>query len=422
MDFARVGQYIRKVRQERRMRLDDLADEVIPRATLSAIERGLTHNETKVRYVLRKLDVSLADLSEKEKEAEEKRELDLLLIEQQMDTDPAKALKLLAKLPTGYHGPYFDYLKGLGYYKLKKYDQAEPQFEQVIKKLELLPDLAQTNLASCAYNHLSIINYYRKNKEKALCYVNEGIHLFDLQSGVRKPYYVTLLVNKAIYLRSMGQAEKAIATLEKIEVDTIDVNIDAALSLYEIQAKLKKEIKLYDEAITFAKKGLYLAIVNHTHERQLALLITLGDIYKEKNKLNEAKKCLEAAIKLKEQITRRDWLLLHAYLELGDVYFRQQRLQEAQSTFQHAAKIAKSENNMLKYAQALLSLGKTLISEGNYEDAHKYFLEVYKLNIKENDITAQSLYHLSRTSLMIGDQANYQVYSQQYFNLEALGR
>lgn len=90
MDFVKVGQLIRKTRKERGMTLDDLADDYIPRATLSSIERGLTQNHVKVRYLLRKLDLSLSELSKKDQEEAEERRLDLLILENKLYADPKK--------------------------------------------------------------------------------------------------------------------------------------------------------------------------------------------------------------------------------------------------------------------------------------------------------------------------------------------
>ncbi|SEM81506.1 helix-turn-helix domain-containing protein [Lihuaxuella thermophila] len=293
MDFERVGKLIRKVRQERGLRLDDLADDYIPRTTLSMIERGLSQNETKVRYLLRKLELNLSDLSERDKEEEKKRELDLLLLERKINTEPKKALTRLNKLPAEYNGPWLYYLKGRCHYKMNQYDPAVEWIYRALHELEKMPDLAKTNLKPVSLNLLSVIEHYRGNKEKALQHASEGLSCFDL-NGERKPYYISLVQNKSIYLWRLDRTEKALENLENIKnINTLELNIDSVIGLFDMRARLKSEIRLYEEAIKCAKKGLYLAIVNHNYERQLELLKTMGKIYKESGQLEHALKCLE---------------------------------------------------------------------------------------------------------------------------------
>jgi hypothetical protein len=53
----------------------------------------------------------------------------------------------------------------------------------------------------------------------------------------------------------------------------------------------------------------------------------LGKIYKESSQLVEAEKCLETAIELKDHITRRQFLILNAYLELGIISYEKKEFQ-----------------------------------------------------------------------------------------------
>ncbi|MFS8514779.1 MAG: helix-turn-helix domain-containing protein, partial [Planifilum fulgidum] len=65
LEIREIGEVIRKVRKERGMRLEDLADEHISPATISNIERGVPHvSKDKVNYVLDKLGLSLDRLPE----------------------------------------------------------------------------------------------------------------------------------------------------------------------------------------------------------------------------------------------------------------------------------------------------------------------------------------------------------------------
>ncbi|MBA4495011.1 helix-turn-helix domain-containing protein [Paenactinomyces guangxiensis] len=413
MDFKKVGELIRKVRKDRGMTLDDLCDDYIPRTTLSMIERGLTHNPVKVRYILRKLDINLTDLSKKEKEQAEDQELELIILENRINSEPRKTLSELSKFPAEYNRPVVDFLKGRCYYKTGQYDRAADFFNKALRVLEKSVDHERTNLKPLCLNHLSVIEFNQGNNEKALHYVEDGINSFDL-NGERQYYYINLLTNKAIYLRGLGRAEKALKTLEEIKVNSFDINIDAVIGIYDLQAKLKREIKLYDEAASCAIKGLELARVNYNYPRQLELYITLGEIYRESGKLHQAEKCLNAGIALKDKISRRQFLIQDAYLKLGIVYFEKKDFQLSHKTLRKALNIVKIENDMLKYSKALLYVAKCFLSECKYEKALSTFKNVYELD-SDDKTNLEALRGLSQASLLLGDETNYIKYSKLYF-------
>ncbi|TCS95460.1 helix-turn-helix domain-containing protein [Hazenella coriacea] len=363
MDFIKLGQFIRKIRKERGMTLDDLCDDYIPRSTLSSIERGQTQNSTKVRYILKKLDIQISDLTEREKKEAEDRQLELMIIENQINSDPKKALKRLSELPTEYEGPLLDFLKGMCYYRSKQIDKSVKLFSKSLEKLEKSIDPDQANLKSSCLNYLSIVEFqYYNNKEKALRYIDDALNHFELNNK-RRYLHTNLLINKAIYLRSLGRAEEALKALDEIEFQSFDINIETVISLYDLRAKLKWKIQLYDEAASYAKQGLEIARINYNYERQVELYNTLSDIYTEKGSLDHAKKCLLAAIDLKDKISRRHWLLLNSYLKLGIVFFNQKKYDLSITILEKAKEIADNSNDMVKYTQILLYIGKNFLSQ-----------------------------------------------------------
>ncbi|MFD1425567.1 transcriptional regulator with XRE-family HTH domain [Kroppenstedtia sanguinis] len=65
LSFPEVGEIIGKIRRERGLRLEDLADENISPATISNLERGASHvRQEKMSYLLKKLDIPLERLPE----------------------------------------------------------------------------------------------------------------------------------------------------------------------------------------------------------------------------------------------------------------------------------------------------------------------------------------------------------------------
>ncbi|MBA4493752.1 tetratricopeptide repeat protein [Paenactinomyces guangxiensis] len=212
----------------------------------------------------------------------------------------------------------------------------------------------------------------------------------------------------------MGRAEEAIKTLEQIPLNSPDIQIEAVIGIYDLQAKLKRDINLYDEAVYYAKKGLNLATINFNYERQLELYITLGETYRKAGKLHWAEKCLKAAIMLKDKISWRQFLVLDAYIKLGIVYFEKYDFQLSGKILQKALKIAKKQDDVAKYSQGLLYLAKILLLQSKYEEARAAFTEVYKLHSdQKNDL--QALCGLSQVCLSQRDDVNYNKYSKLYF-------
>lgn len=413
MDFVQVGQFIRKVRKERGMTLDDLADTYIPRATLSSIERGISQNPTKINYLLRKLDVHLVDLSKQEQIDREDRNLHLIILESKINRAPAAILKELISLPTNHQGSFSIFLKGRCYFKLKQYDQAIECFKNALHLAERELDSERANLKTYCCNHLSIIAFQHKNYEQALQYTDEGIAALNL-NGERTYYYFTLLLNRAIYLWNLGKTEEALKTLEQIEMKTFDLNIDTVIGIYDFRAKLKLEIKLVEDATYCAKKGLELARINDNYERQLELFITLSEIYKTSGFFNRAEQCLQTAISLQDMIVKRHNLILIAYLDLGILYHEQQKYQQSQKILQKVLQIAKQQNNMLKYTKAMLYLAKNSLSKSRYDESIVCFTEVLN-HSTDKEIKLEAYYGLAKLYLHLGDNENYTKFSKQYF-------
>ncbi|PMB01594.1 hypothetical protein CEN49_27345 [Fischerella thermalis CCMEE 5273] len=60
---SEIGEVIRKVRKDRGLKLEDLADNNISVATISNIERGVPHVKTdKILYLLEKMKIQLESI------------------------------------------------------------------------------------------------------------------------------------------------------------------------------------------------------------------------------------------------------------------------------------------------------------------------------------------------------------------------
>jgi tetratricopeptide (TPR) repeat protein len=413
LDITKIGSYIRKVRKERGMTLDDLADQYIPRATLSSIERGISRNPTKINYLLRKLDIHLSELSQQEQEEKEEKYLDLITLENNINRDPSTVLKKLDQLPEKYKGSLLDFLKGRCYFKLNQNEKATIFLKESLKNLDKEIDSASTNLKPYCFNHLALISFHNQNFAQALQFTNDGLAAFD-RNGERKYLYTTLLSNRSIYLYHLGRTEEALKTIEQIKADSFDLNMDTVIGIYDFQAEINLKIQMIDEAFSCAKKGLELALINDNYERQLELYITLSNIYKQSNYPRHAEKCLLTAINLEGTISKRHQLVLEAYLKLGVLYQEQQKYHSSQKILKKAVRIANKQNNMLEYTKTLLQLAKTYQLNESYNQAIHYYKEVLQHAV-DHSTKLQTLSGMAKVYLQLDDQENYLKYSKEYF-------
>lgn len=413
MDITKIGSYIRKVRKERGMTLDDLADQYIPRATLSSIERGISRNPIKINYLLRKLDIHLAEITQQEQEEKEEQYLDLIILENNINRDPAAVLKKLNQLPEKYEGSLLDFLKGRCYFKLNQNEKSTTYFKESLKNLDKEIDSANTNLKPYCLNHLALIAFNNKNYAQALQFTNDGLAAFD-RNGERKYLYTTLLSNRSIYLYNLGRTEEALKTIEQIKANSFDLNMDTVIGIYDFQAEINLKIQMIEEAFSCAKKGLELALINDNYERQLELYITLSNIYKESNYPKHAEKCLLTAISLEDTISKRHQLVLEAYLKLGILYQDQQRFHSSQKILKKAIRIANKQNNMLEYTKTLLQLAKTYQQNSSYNQAVHYYEEVLQHAV-DDSTKLSALSGLAKVYLQFDDHENYLKYSKAYF-------
>lgn len=98
-----IGGIIRRVRKEKGLRLEDVADENISPATVSNLERGVSHvKQEKMYYLLDKLGISIDKLPEliiDQKEELERGKFNLFTIESLRDNGfPELALEKLNQM------------------------------------------------------------------------------------------------------------------------------------------------------------------------------------------------------------------------------------------------------------------------------------------------------------------------------------
>lgn len=376
LDFIQLGEILRKLRKEKKLRLEDLEDEFISTATVSNIERGTAKvSMEKIEYLCKKLGYDLAELPklyEKDQDEEDELKCELLAIENDNTlVSPEETLKSLRKIHLPNKHPLLStvhYLKGKCYTNKNLWEKAIPHYIQAIRLADQHPELLTSNIKTAGYYELGRAYFYLNNLQLALKYTLEGIQAF-VKDGERQYILYHLLISKVIYLRKLNRIEEAIRTLDEMweQKDRIQSS-EVLMTMYSNQVVLLNQLEMYREAINYALKGIELARLDKMYDDSLVLWTCLGNSYSKLGELKKAETCYRTASKLKKKIAD-EHLIVSTYTQLGILYTKLENMQLAKSVLEEAVKHGKKTKHGAKYCEALIALGDYYIRQGLYTEA-----------------------------------------------------
>ncbi|QKG84621.1 tetratricopeptide repeat protein [Kroppenstedtia pulmonis] len=420
-----VGSIIRKVRRERGLRLEDLADENISPATISNIERGVSHvKQDKVLYLMEKLDVSMENipyllLKNKDEMTHIRFQLDTVESLKRLN-HLDKALDILKKVNMTEDHPFsseYYWLKGVCHLFLKKYKKAERDLTNAIR-LSHQNDMAkQGNIEAYSFNDLSLCYYYRNDLEQALQYVDSGLDAFHPE-GDRKIIKYILTKNKCIYLERLGQTIPALRIVDHIwdELPLIKKS-ETYLSFYWLKGELLRKCGAYEEAISYAREGMLLASENKQYNLAFDLWTVLGSAYQGLNDWDKAEECFDVALMLAEEHVT-DNRLIRGYIQLGELKMCQEKWDEAQNILMKS--IEKSKELSTSYLiDANMKMGHLYRKQKKNKQAISYYhmsVELaQKLRLKEKEY--QGWYNLAKCWKGV-DENEFRQASENMFKVE----
>lgn len=342
LDRLALGEFIRNLRREKRVKQSDLVDDILSQSTISYIETGQSAGMDKIEHLLKRLGLKPEEIFERFTISEEKEE-DLLNEEWKLRLIAAEPLISLGsnagadalrtvQLPSGhpYHA-WMEYLKGKWYYNRQKWEKAQNHFLQGIQLLNQSPSSHSSNLKSACYHQLSRIKYLQNQFQLAINYSQKALLSFDPQ-GERKYYKDLILISQAIYLEKINRIGDAYALLEKfgsVKQPFLICSKEATLNVFEMKAKLLAKSQQFPKAIEIALQGIELARIDQNIERTFELWITLGSIYLETDQPHFAEICFQTALRFKNQI-KRPYLLAYGHIHLGMLYHKQKNIEKSQ--------------------------------------------------------------------------------------------
>ena len=427
LTLQELGKIIRKVRKERGLRLEDLADENISPATVSNIERGIAHvSPEKIAYLLKKLSLSehqLTEISIQEQKDLHQLELTFLMISTLCELGyEDEALTKLNEIQLKENHPFIAkiyYYKGYCLFNKKKWKQAERALLQALRYTKLNKQvLSKSNLEAACYLHLGCSQYKQRKYEQALTYLNYGLKAYD---GNRNHQYLKnqLYLNKIECLKKLQRITEGNQLLQEIWSSIQhSPDIQTTIHFYVLRSEFAQKAGLYDEAIYYATDGIKLASRNQQLSQLLNLWTILGNLYMMCGQWSLSESCFQMVIRKKNQLasnTKR----ASAYLQLGILYMKQKQYQRAYKLLQSAINYSDSSQYSKEFSLALLVMGDLCIKLGKTDEALYYFEKGQKMTEKHNDPTRELPFWLRLAQYWEGkDHAKFQNCIENIYRLQ----
>lgn len=386
LDIHEIGGIIRKVRKERGLRLEDLADDNISPATISNVERGVSHvKNEKVYYILEKLGIPMDQLPEfllRERDDQAELKFRLTLIESMNQLGQSEsALSLLEKTPIPDDHLYASqahWLKGTCYLHQKKINKAEREFFTAIRLANRNETAKMDNIEAYSFNDLSRCSYYNNDLQQALQYADSGLDAF-CPTGERPWVKYFLLRNKAIYLERLGRIVESLQLVQDVWEELPQIEpMETRLSFYWLRAELLRRSHDYETAKKFALEGIQLASLNQQYNSSLVLWCVLGSIHTVQEKWEEAENCFKIALGLPPgRVDEKSFL--RACTQLGILYTHQEKWSQAEKYLTQAIQNAKRVEDYVDQMDASLALGRLFVQQNRREEAIAFYRQVVEL-------------------------------------------
>lgn len=405
LEINEMGELIRKRRKERKLRLEDLADEHISPATISNIERGVPHvNPDKIQYLMDKLDLDMDNISKlivNEQKQLQKLRFQLTAIETMQDMGHSReAVRRLDELDLEDNHPFspiYYLIKGRHYLDSGRYRRAERSFFNVIRLSNLTPHGQKSNLEATGYYELGRVNHAQNLLSQALQYVDNGLQAFK-PDGDHGEIRFKLYQSKALYLETMNRVGEAIQVVDHVWKDLSQTrDLDTLLRFYRIRTDLLCRIGMTEEAMEIAKEGLEIARHNCINQRTFELWCSLGSVYLTKTAWDEAELCYNLALKLRGKIEDESAIIL-IFTRLGILYMNQGKWEQGEKMLSEAIALGDRLAHYPLLIEALMATGTFYHQRGESQYGLPYFEKAFQLSKRYGTIKKQymALFHLAQ--------------------------
>ncbi|PTM59181.1 helix-turn-helix domain-containing protein [Desmospora activa] len=423
-DPKKIGEILRRVRKEKNLRLEDLADDHISPATISNIERGVAHVKLeKTHYLMGKLDLSMEDLPvymQEYKVEQDEALVRLYSIECNIDSgktgDALERLKEM-RVPDGHPlAPSVYFLIGKCHRSAKRWKKAESNFQNAIRLASSTGD--PYNIEAAAFNELAVVMFFENNYEQALSFINSGLDVFN-DNGERQEYRRILEINKVAFLEKMGRIPQAIKLIDELWENRKWIrNFHALTLLYEIRTILFRKTQLHREAVECALEGIEIARMNRHFDRVFDLWSALGTTYLEMNKYDMAKHAFQTALD-HLHILDHPHPVVDVYSQLGSLFMEERDYTTAMDYIRKGVNTAREVKEKVSLSKALIVLGKCQIAQDQYREATVALQEAVALTeeLGRREELREAVLHLTRAWQSV-DENKYRISLERLYKIE----
>jgi tetratricopeptide (TPR) repeat protein len=376
---------VRKMRRDKQIKLDDLADNCLSTSTISRYERGLLDLDfDKLNLILNRMNISENDIPGLVREMQQEELIRNYLfrsVETQVRHEIIPFSEFNKKLALINHPTAVDYLRGKRFYIKKNYKNALKCYHSVIQNEED-EHYPEQNIIPSAYLDLSVIAYKNNDYAGSLKYLDQGINTFN-HRGSRQYIKYSLYYNKALIFEQLGLLAESKEALEPAWVDKeIIEDIRTRIQVYQLKSTLYRHEKRYMEAFPLLSKAFDLANINDFADHSYYILVDIAKITYELERYEYSERCLLAALLLKDKL--KNARATTAYIELSRTYLAMDKLHPAKEQIHQAIKITKKAKDINKLIQAYIVSGDIHEKENNQEEACSSYKKALELANKHN--------------------------------------
>ncbi|WP_054948857.1 helix-turn-helix domain-containing protein [Numidum massiliense] len=426
-----VGELIRRKRKELGLTLQDIAGPTLSVPTISNIERGITRNvsQKKLDYILHKLGINLAELLDVEQEESELEDfftvklnqVNALILNNCFDEadERLKALEQeVKKMSNAVHTCRLSLYRGKLFMYEKKFDRAEWEFHNVIRRCEEFDVPSDSNLVSEAYGNLGYIAYHQGNYNNAIKHTNKALHTFEA-TGERRYLKGRQLYNLALFYESMGKANKAYGlTSQALAIAKENGDYSSMINVYILKSIIQQNYFNINDALESLKEAQ--KFLHLTNDPKLTGIVwnNLGENYFLLGNYDMAELCFETSVAIKQKHLE-DEFLIRSYMFLGQICAKRGNYSQAKTYLHEAIALSKKAGNQKYLVESLLSLTKVYLTCKETDNAKDVLETAYSFakrhsftkELREATVWLAQLYEKS-------DKEKFRKYTDELYTIE----
>ncbi|PTM59022.1 helix-turn-helix domain-containing protein [Desmospora activa] len=390
LEIHELGEVIRKVRKDRGLRLEDLADDNISPATISNIERGMPHvSKDKAYYLLKKLEIDadqLPNLMMDEQEQLKELSIQLRLAQSRLEFGEAnEALHLLNRLELEDRHPFsaeIQYLRGCCYVKRGNMKRAERAFQKGLHLAQYAS--AESNIEARCHLELGLCAFGSNELEHALRHMDSGIRSYH-PVAPPQPVWYQLHCNRAVCLEQLGRLTESMQVVSEHWNSLTDADeVQMILTFYRLRSELSRRLKMWDEALQFAYEGEAIARRNHNLSSMFTFWTVIGTVHMDRQEWDKAEESFKTALLCEQKPlpTEDKPSYAHTYALLSVLLMQQDQSKEAYTMIEKAIQYGEEDHDALHLIQALIIQGHFYQSHDKRDQAIQSYRQALSLSQK----------------------------------------